>query len=63
LIERGRNGGTMAIGKAGAKDAALFAVRILAMEDAGLRKKIEAYSRKIAREVEREHENLKCQSS
>ena len=53
----------MAIGKAGAKDAALFAVRILAMEDAGLRKKIEAYSRKIAREVEREHENLKCQSS
>lgn len=50
---------TMAIGKAGAKNAALFAVRILALEDMGLRKKIEAYSRKMAQEVERKHENLR----
>jgi phosphoribosylaminoimidazole carboxylase PurE protein len=50
---------TMAIGKAGAKNAALFAVRILAMEDADLLKKLQSYSRKMAQEVERKHENLK----
>ena len=54
---------TMAIGKAGAKNAALFAVRILALEDAILRKKLDNYARKMTREVERKHENLKCQSS
>ena len=50
---------TMAIGKAGAKNAALFAVRILALEDAGLQKKLQAYIRKMASDVERKHENLK----
>jgi phosphoribosylaminoimidazole carboxylase PurE protein len=50
---------TMAIGKAGAKNAALFAVRILALEDAGLLKKLQAYVRKMAQEVERKHANLK----
>jgi 5-(carboxyamino)imidazole ribonucleotide mutase len=50
---------TMAIGKAGAKNAALFTVRILAMEDADLLKKLQAYVRKMAQEVERKHENLK----
>jgi 5-(carboxyamino)imidazole ribonucleotide mutase len=50
---------TMAIGKAGAKNAALFAVRILALEDADLIKKLQAYVRKMAQEVERKHENLK----
>jgi 5-(carboxyamino)imidazole ribonucleotide mutase len=50
---------TMAIGKAGAKNAALFAVRILALEDAELLKKLQAYVRKMAQEVERKHENLK----
>jgi 5-(carboxyamino)imidazole ribonucleotide mutase len=50
---------TMAIGKAGAKNAALFAVRILALEDAELFKKLQAYVRKMAQEVERKHENLK----
>lgn len=50
---------TMAIGKAGAKNAALFAVRILALEDADLLEKLQAYVRKMAREVERKHENLK----
>ena len=49
---------TMAIGKAGAKNAALFAVRILALEDADLLKKLQAYVRKMAQEVERKHENL-----
>jgi 5-(carboxyamino)imidazole ribonucleotide mutase len=50
---------TMAIGKAGAKNAALFAVRILALEDADLLKKLQAYLRKMAQEVELKHENLK----
>jgi phosphoribosylaminoimidazole carboxylase PurE protein len=50
---------TMAIGKAGAKNAALFAVRILALEDTDLLKKLQGYVRKMAQEVERKHENLK----
>lgn len=50
---------TMAIGKAGAKNAALLAVRILALEDDGLLKKLEVYVLKMAQEVERKHENLK----
>jgi len=50
---------TMAIGKAGAKNAALLAIRILALEDADLLKKLQAYVRKMAQEVERKHENLK----
>ena len=50
---------TMAIGKAGAKNAALFAVRILALDDAGLQKKLQAYIHRMASDVERKHENLK----
>jgi 5-(carboxyamino)imidazole ribonucleotide mutase len=50
---------TMAIGKAGAKNAALFAVRVLALEDADLQKKLQSYIRKMASDVERKHENLK----
>ncbi len=50
---------TMAIGKAGAKNAALLAVRILALDDADLLKKLKAYVRKMVQEVERKHENLK----
>jgi len=50
---------TMAIGKAGAKNAALFAVRILALDDAGLQKKLQEYIHRMASDVERKHENLK----
>lgn len=50
---------TMAIGKAGAKNAALLAVRILALQDEGLGRKLQSYVRKMALEVERKHENLK----
>ena len=50
---------TMAIGKAGAKNAALLAIRILAREDVGLQKKLQAYIHKMASDVERKHENLK----
>jgi 5-(carboxyamino)imidazole ribonucleotide mutase len=50
---------TMAIGKAGAKNAALLAVRILALGDADLLKKLQTCVRKMAQEVERKHENMK----
>ena len=50
---------TMAIGRAGAKNAALHAVRTLALEDAGLLRKLQAYVRKMAADVERKQENLK----
>lgn len=50
---------TMAIGKPGAENAALLAVRILALEDPVLLGKLQSYGRRMAREVERKHENLK----
>jgi len=50
---------TMAIGKPGAENAALLAVRILALEDPDLLGKLQSYDRRMAREVERKHENLK----
>ena len=40
---------TMAIGKAGATNAAVFAAEILALNDAGLRKKLAAYRRQLAK--------------
>lgn len=49
----------MAIGPAGAKNAALFAVRILALGDEALLKKLQFYGQRLAQEVERKHENLK----
>ncbi|MGA9109858.1 MAG: 5-(carboxyamino)imidazole ribonucleotide mutase [Smithella sp.] len=49
---------TMAIGKAGAKNAALFAARILALEDKELRAKLSAYIKKMAKDVEKKQKNL-----
>ncbi|MEN6332167.1 MAG: 5-(carboxyamino)imidazole ribonucleotide mutase [Smithella sp.] len=49
---------TMAIGKAGAKNAALYAVRILALEDKEISTKLDAYIRKMAEDVEKKQENL-----
>ncbi len=49
---------TMAIGKAGAKNSALFAVRILAMQDADLQMKMVAYREKMAGEVVAKHHAL-----
>ena len=49
---------TMAIGKAGARNAALFAVRLFALDDAGLEEKLADYRRKMAQDVERKHEKL-----
>lgn len=43
---------TMAIGKAGAKNAGLFAVQILATADPGLSNRLLAYKARLAAEVE-----------
>jgi phosphoribosylaminoimidazole carboxylase PurE protein len=48
----------MAIGKAGAKNAALLAVRILALTDEDIRKNLSTYIQKMARDVERKQANL-----
>ncbi len=48
----------MAIGKAGAKNAALFAVRILALESGDLQGKLKTYSETLARDVEKKQETL-----
>lgn len=50
---------TMAIGKAGAKNAALFAVRILAGENPELALRLEEYVVKMAEDVEKKQANLK----
>ncbi|MDQ1239661.1 MAG: 5-(carboxyamino)imidazole ribonucleotide mutase [Thermodesulfobacteriota bacterium] len=42
---------TMGIGAAGAKNAGLFAVKVLATHDANLRKKLIAYREKMARDL------------
>jgi len=49
---------TMAIGKAGAKNAAIMAIRILALKDAGFRKKLNAYTESMAREIEEKQKGL-----
>jgi 5-(carboxyamino)imidazole ribonucleotide mutase len=54
---------TMAIGKAGAKNAALFAVRLLAVEDPSLNRKLAAYMARMAKEVEKKQGNLSCPKS
>jgi 5-(carboxyamino)imidazole ribonucleotide mutase len=49
---------TMAIGKAGAKNAALMAVRILALADENLRVKLNTYIQNMAQDVERKQASL-----
>lgn len=53
---------SMAIGKAGARNAALMAVRILALEDGALQKKLKAFARKLAKDVEKNQEKIECLS-
>ena len=48
----------MAIGKAGAKNAALFAACILAIEDKEISAKLSAYKKKMSRDVEKKQANL-----
>ncbi|MDD5475666.1 MAG: 5-(carboxyamino)imidazole ribonucleotide mutase [Syntrophales bacterium] len=49
---------TMALGKAGAKNAALFAIRILAMTDVSLKAKLEEYIDEMARDLEERQKTL-----
>ncbi len=49
---------TMAIGKSGAKNAALLAARMLALEDNVLRKKLETYVKAMAHAIEEKQKNL-----
>lgn len=49
---------TMAIGKAGAKNAAIMAARIIALEDPRLRRELKKLSDKMARDVELKQEKL-----
>ena len=44
---------TMAVGKAGARNAGIFAVQILALDDAGLRMKLTRYKTRLAKGVEK----------
>ena len=54
---------TMAIGKAGAKNAAIFAVRMMAISDKTLAKKLDDYIAKMAKDVEKKQDNLSCLKS
>ena len=50
---------TMAIGKAGATNAAVFAVEILAVSDPELQSKLEGHKRRLAEGVERKSASLR----
>ncbi len=55
---------TMAVGRAGAKNAALLSIRILAVEDKSLQKKLQAFIQKMAQDIEKKQENLtSCRKS
>jgi len=49
---------TMAIGKSGAKNAALMAARILALQDNALGKKLDVYTKAMAEAIEEKQKNL-----
>ena len=51
---------TMAIGKAGAKNAALFAIQMLALHDAGLAAALVSHREKMALEVEAKDQALQA---
>lgn len=53
----------MSIGKAGAKNAALLSIRILALEDSNLRKKLHTFTERMAKEIEKKQESLICEKS
>lgn len=52
---------TMAVGRAGAKNAAILAVQIIGRKDAKVAKKLRDYKKKMADEVEKKAEALKRQ--
>ena len=50
---------TMAIGKAGAKNAAILAAQIIAIKDKGMTKKLTEYKKQVAQEVEQKAKAFK----
>ncbi len=50
---------TMAIGKAGAKNAAILAVQILALKSPDLREALEGYKKRLAQEVEEKAKGIR----
>ena len=52
---------TMAIGKAGAKNAGLLAVQMLALSDARLTKKLDQYKKDMAKQVEAKSRKLQAE--
>lgn len=50
---------SMAIGKAGAKNAGIFAAEILSVSDLRLRKKLKAFRTKLAKQVEEKAKKLR----
>ncbi len=52
---------TMAIGRAGAKNAGLLAVQILALSDARLTKKLDQYKKDMAQQVEAKNRKLQSE--
>ena len=50
---------TMAIGKAGAKNAAIFAAQIIGLNDPGITKKLRSFKKKMAEEVEKKSKALR----
>lgn len=53
---------TMALGKGGAKNAAILAVQILAIGDKSLQKKLKSYKKKLAEKVEEKDSKLKSKA-
>lgn len=51
--------GTMAIGEAGAKNAAIFALEILAIRSPGLRRKLLGFKKKLCLEVRKKDRGIK----
>ena len=51
---------TMAVGKAGAKNAAIFAAQIIGRKDKGIVKKLVAYRKRTALEIKKKADSLKA---
>lgn len=49
----------MAVGKAGARNAAVFAAQIISIKDSNTAKKLKAYKKEMAEEIERKAQALK----
>ena len=52
---------TVAIGKSGARNAALLACQMLALRDQGLQKKLEAFKKKLVVGIRKKNDHLKKQ--